>query len=143
MAHVASVVFHGGAEVPALQAMIAPCGACVCGLVYQDSGAGRCQRGSVKIKLPKRLCMRRQVGVGPRVAQQVQCYVALWDELAPQVEWEAFITRAEASQEMILVGADGALGGVASVISSGCQLVFDTQVCDVFLTALLASLSMR
>ena len=58
-------------------------------------------------------------------AEQVQSDFTLAEEAAPQAEREFWVGGGEAGDEMILVGADGSLRGIASMAMWRCELEID------------------
>jgi len=57
----------------------------------------------------------------------------LWKEFVPKVKWEFGVSGAEAGDEVVFKGSDGAFGGVAAVDVGRCELEIDVFVGEVLL----------
>ena len=80
----------------------------------------------VEIKEAKDLGPSREVGIDAAAAEQVQSEVALGNEFIPEGEGKVGVSGGEASQEMVLVGLDGAFAQVGTVLALRCELVVHT-----------------
>ena len=61
-------------------------------------------------------------------AEKIEGELSLGEKIIPEVHGKLFVGAAEDRNEVILEGADGAFGGVATVIVWGYELVIDLKL---------------
>ena len=91
----------------------------------ENADAGRGQGCAVEIEEAVQLRPSGEVGIEAGTAQEVESEYGLGDKAIPQVQGEGFVDTAEASDEMILEGADGAFSGVATMDARRSKLEVD------------------
>ena len=55
--------------------------------------------------------------------KQIECDEGLWQQLVPKMEWDVWISGAEACNEVIFEGANHTFSGVAAVDAGRNELV--------------------
>jgi hypothetical protein len=122
---VASVMFVSGSKIPSVGA-VGYEGATDGGFfVHDDASARGCERGGIEIESSVKLSFGREPGVQAQLSEKIQGQQGLWNEPTPEVHGPILVSGAEAGNEVVLECADGAFGGVASVIVWGDKLVLN------------------
>ena len=70
----------------------------------------------------------RESGINTRTTKEIEGEFSLRQKAVPKVQWEVFVSAAEASNEMIFESTDGSVSGIASVHARGYKLVVNVFI---------------
>jgi hypothetical protein len=119
---VAAVVASGRAKVPAVNSMRSP----RAGFLWMDNtGAWRSQGSAVEVEEAVDLSPGGKLRIDARTPEKVQRLEGLRKEAIPKIERKGGVGAAEASNEVVLEGANGSLCSVAPIDMQWCKLVVD------------------
>jgi len=89
---------------------------CVLGFLWtKDANTWQGNGGVVEVEHAMELCPCQQAGVDAGAMKKVESQFSLQEEMVPKVDREVFVGAAQASNQVILVGADGPLSSIAVV----------------------------
>jgi hypothetical protein len=122
---VAAVVASGRAKVPTVNSMWSPSAAHGRLFMNENAGAWRSQGSAVEVEEAVDLRPSGKLRIDARTAEKVQRLEGLREEAIPKVERKGRVGAAEASNEVVLEGANGLLCSVASMDMRWCELEID------------------
>ena len=135
---VATVVFEGRANIPAIVAMGGP-GATLCGFVMRDDFDARGSHWSGCVVVPTvEVFVRREAGIDTCSSEEIQSEFCLREEEIPEMEGKVRIGCAETCDEVVFEGADCPFSIVAAMYAWGYQLKFGVLLMEVIFESLAA-----
>ena len=121
----AAVGLKGRANVPAVHAM-GSIGATAGRLLMDNSLGAWWGKGVIVVAEDSiDLGMGRQFGIDSRSPEEVEGQFCSWNKTVPEMEWEVGVSAAEACNEVIFEGANGAFSRVAAMDAGRGQLEVD------------------
>jgi hypothetical protein len=125
---IAAIVVKGRANVPAVLSVGGPRGTLVGLDVNEHSGAWGRNRRAIEVVVAMHLGPGRQLWVEAGATHEVESEDGLWEQAVPQVEREVGVGAAQASNEVVLEGANGAFGRIGAVKTRRDELEVDVLV---------------
>jgi hypothetical protein len=112
---VATVMVQGGAKVPTFDSMGGPSFADGRLDMDKDASTGRSKRGAVVVESTMKLGVGGQLGIDAGATKKIEGDKGLWEEAVPKMQGKIRVSGAEASNKVVLEGADGPFGCITTV----------------------------